>query len=222
MRLHYSFFVFFLLFFTAASQAFSADPDNASAPSGPVVESTNNDSGVTLSVQGPVVVDYDWTGPYRSDPADIAAVRRYRSRGGIGINVEQQVLTDLGLFARAGLASGNTEPYEFTDIDRTIAAGLSLSGKLWTRPDDTVGIASLVNGISMAHRAFLNGGGLGILIGDGKLPHPSREYIVEANYNVHIWREISATIDLQRIVNPAHNRDRGPVWIPGFRLHAEF
>lgn len=64
MRLHYSFFVFFLLFFTAASQVFSADPDNASAPSGRVVESTNNDSGVTLSVQGPVVVDYDWTGPY--------------------------------------------------------------------------------------------------------------------------------------------------------------
>ena len=68
----------------------------------------------------------------RGGPADIAAVRRYRSRGGIGINVEQQVLTDLGLLARAGLASGNTEPYEFTDIDRTIAAGLSLSGKLWT------------------------------------------------------------------------------------------
>ena len=155
-------------------------------------------------------------------PADIAAVRRYTSRGGIGVNVEQQVLTDLGLFARAGLASGDVEPYEFTDIDRTIAAGLSLSGKLWTRPDDTVGIAGVVNGISTAHRVFLNAGGLGILVSDGRLPHPSREYIVEAYYNVHIWREVSATVDLQRIVNPGYNRDRGPVWIPGFRLHAEF
>ena len=90
------------------------------------------------------------------------------------------------------------------------------------KPDDKVGIAGVVNCISRPHRAFLNAGGLGILIGDGKLPHLSREYIVEANYNVHIWHEISATVDLQRIVNPAYNRDRGPVWIPGFRLHAEF
>jgi high affinity Mn2+ porin len=31
----------------------------------------------------------------------------------------------LGIFARAGLANGDVEPYEFTDVDRTVAAGLS-------------------------------------------------------------------------------------------------
>ena len=36
-------------------------------------------------------------------PADIAAVRQYRSRGGVGVNLEQEITADLGLFARAGL-----------------------------------------------------------------------------------------------------------------------
>ena len=32
-----------------------------------------------------------------------------------------------------GWANGNIEPYEFTDIDRTVAAGLSLKGARWGR-----------------------------------------------------------------------------------------
>ena len=91
-------------------------------------------------------------------PADIAAVRDYRSRGGISLNLEQQVTSDLGVFARAGVADGNIEPFDFTDIDRTVAAGLSLSGKKWGRPDDTWGIAGVINGISNVHEAFLNDG----------------------------------------------------------------
>ncbi len=156
------------------------------------------------------------------EPADIAAVRRYSSRGGISLNVEQQILPELGLFLRGGVASGDVEPYEFTDVDRTIAAGLSLAGKAWNRPDDIVGLAGVINGISSEHRAFLNAGGLGILVGDGKLPHTDPEYIVEAYYNLPIRNGISAAFDLQHINNPGYNRDRGPVWVPGFRFHVEF
>jgi high affinity Mn2+ porin len=155
-------------------------------------------------------------------PADIAAVRRYTSRGGFSINVEQQILSDLGLFARGGLATGNIEPYEFTDVDRTIAMGLSMAGTRWGRRDDTVAIAGVINGITSAHQDFLNAGGLGILVGDGKLSNPGAEYIVEAYYKMTMWPGVFGTFDLQHITHPAYNRDRGPVWIPGFRLHAEF
>ncbi len=110
-------------------------------------------------------------------PADIAAVREYQSRGGVSMNMEQEITSNLGAFVRAGWADGNVEPYEFTDVDRTVAGGISLNGKQWGRPDDTIGIAGVVNGISSVHEAFLNDGGLGILVGDGQLPHPGLEQI---------------------------------------------
>jgi high affinity Mn2+ porin len=154
-------------------------------------------------------------------PADIAAVRSYTSRGGVSVNLEQQISPDLGAFARAGVANGGVEPYEFTDIDRTVAAGLSLSGKPWGRPDDTLGIAGVVNGISAAHQAFLNAGGLGILVGDGQLPNPGCERIFETYYSFPL-RSWKVTVDYQFIVNPGYNRDRGPVSVIGARLHAQF
>jgi high affinity Mn2+ porin len=155
------------------------------------------------------------------DPADTALVRRYRSRSGLSVNAEQQVTDDISVFARAGIASGNIEPYEFSDIDRTVAAGATVSGKKWGRPDDAFGIAGVANGISKQHEAYFNAGGLGILVGDGQLPNPGGEYILETFYSFPIWFW-RATLDYQLIVNPAYNRDRGPVSVFGTRLRAQF
>ena len=83
-------------------------------------------------------------------PADIAAVRQYRSRTGLSANLEQEITSDLGVFARAGFAGGNIEPDSYTDIDRTVAGGLSLKGTQWGRPDDTFAFAGIVNGITRA------------------------------------------------------------------------
>ena len=154
-------------------------------------------------------------------PADIAAVRQYRSRTGLGVNLEQEITADLGLFVRAGFASGNVEPDAYTDIDRTVAAGLSLKGTQWGRPDDTFGLAGMVNGITAAHEAFFNAGGLGLQIGDGQLPHPGLEQIIETYYQlpVQAWH---VTFDYQFVVNPAYNRDRGPVSVLGVRAQTEF
>ena len=154
-------------------------------------------------------------------PADIAAVRRYQSRGGISINLEQQLVQNVGFFARAGWADGHKEPYEFTDIDHTVAAGLSISGKQWGRDDDTWGIAGVVNGIISVHQAFFNAGGLGILVGDGQLPHPGNEAILETYYSFP-WFAAKLTLDYQLVVNPGYNRDRGPASVFGVRLHTQY
>jgi high affinity Mn2+ porin len=153
---------------------------------------------------------------------DVSLVRQYRSRPGISANLEQQVTDDLGLFARAGFDDGSEESFEYADIDRTAAVGLSLSGKRWKRDDDTLGAAVIVDGISKVHQEYLALGGLGILVGDGKLPHPGPETILETFYNAALTKHLNLTLDAQIVDNPAYNRDRGPAPVLAARMHAQF
>ena len=155
-------------------------------------------------------------------PADINAMRAYSSRPGVSVNLEQQINESVGVFARAGWADGRIEPWDFTDIDRTVSAGLSINGKKWGRPDDTIGIAGAINGISGVHQAFLNAGGLGILVGDGQLPHPAPEQIFEAYYSYALSSSCKVSFDYQFIANPAYNTDRGPVNVFSGRFHWTF
>jgi high affinity Mn2+ porin len=155
-------------------------------------------------------------------PADINAVRSYTSRPGVSMNIEQQVNDNLGVFLRAGWADGNIEPWDFTDIDRTIAAGVSINGKSWGRPDDTIGIAGVINGISAVHVAFLNAGGLGILIGDGQLNNYGLEKIFEAYYSYALTASTRLSVDYQFVSNPGYNADRGPVNAFAARYHWQF
>ncbi len=157
-----------------------------------------------------------------STPANINAVRVYQSRPGVSGNLEQQVTEDVGLFARAGWADGNVEPWDFTDVDRTVQAGVSISGKQWGRPDDRVGIEGIVNGISSAHAEFFNLGGLGILVGDGTLPHPGWEKILETYYSYALSSSTKLSADYQFIDNPGYNTDRGPANVFAGRVHWQF
>ena len=161
-------------------------------------------------------------GAETGEPANVALVRQYRGRGGLSFDFQQQLTADLGLFARGGFAGGGVEPYEFTDIDRTISAGLSLNGKRWGRAWDTIGIGGVINGISRIHEQYLADGGLGILIGDGQLPHPASENILETWYDFGIGRFAHLTFDYQFVDNPGYNSDRGPVSIFAARVHAQF
>lgn len=150
------------------------------------------------------------------------AVRRYRGKYGIGLNLEQQLTSDLGMFARAGWTEGGVEEVDFTDIDQTISAGLSLSGTRWGRPDDTVALAVAANQISRAAKEYLAAGGIGGIIGDGQLPEAGPEQLLETYYSVAIFSFAHVTADYQLINNPAYNRQRGPVSVVGLRLHAQF
>ncbi len=155
-------------------------------------------------------------------PADIAAVRRYQSRPGISFNLQQTINETVGVFAHGGVSDGRYESYEFTDIDQTLSAGVSIKGARWGRDKDTIGVAGVVNAISKVHQQFLNDGGLGILVGDGKLPHPGPESILETYYDLDVHGLLHLTLDYQFIDNAAYNRDRGPVSVLAARLHAQF
>jgi high affinity Mn2+ porin len=149
-------------------------------------------------------------------------VRRYRARTGLSVNLAQQLSPELGIFARAGKAGGNVEAYDYTDVDQSVSAGLSLKGTAWRRAGDTVGLAAIVNSISGGREEYLNAGGLGILVGDGQLPKPGPEQIAETYYAWAVVPWAQLTLDYQYVVNPAYNTQRGPVSIVAVRAHAQF
>lgn len=153
---------------------------------------------------------------------DITATRRNGTlKYGFGLNMEQELTKDLGVFGRLGWNDGKTESFAFTAIDRLATLGFSLTGTRWRRPFDTVATEFTASGISGAHQAYLAAGGYDFLIGDGRLTY-GPERISESYYNARLFPGFFAAFDLQHVSNPAYNRDRGPVWIPSVRLHLEF
>ncbi|MGO9430835.1 carbohydrate porin [Rhodoblastus sp.] len=162
----------------------------------------------------------NWLG---MDPSlALALDRKFRSRPGVSVNLEQQVSDNVGFFARAGYTDGSVEPWDFADIDRTVQAGVSISGKDWGRPDDTLGFAGIVNGLANSHEAYFAAGGLGILIGDGQLPAYGLEKILESYYNYALTPNIKVGLDYQLIVDPGYNATRGPANLFAARLHWQF
>ncbi|BCM82712.1 carbohydrate porin [Methylobacterium indicum] len=167
------------------------------------------------------VVDLTQAGIYDDINDAAAATRRPRRKTGAYINLEQALTPDLGLFARASLSDGRNESLSFTDVDRSVSGGLSLKGTAWERPSDTVGIGGAINGLSPSHRAFFAKGGLGLLIGDGRLTYGT-ERAFETYYALSLTKAVTVSFNYQLVVNPAYNRDRGPANFFGTRLHADF
>ena len=153
---------------------------------------------------------------------DITLTRRYRYQYGFGLSAEQEITRDLGAFVRASWRDGQEEVWQFTDVDQSLSAGLQLKGYAWGRPGDTVGLAGIVDGLSSAHKDFLAAGGLGPLIGDGKLPHYAVEGVMETYYDAEVMKGIHLAVDYQFVANPAYNSDRGPVNIFSARFHFQF
>lgn len=140
---------------------------------------------------------------------------------GFGVNFEQPLTDWLGLFGRWGWNEGQHESYAYTEVDQTWQIGAGGNGGRWGRKYDRVGLVFVSNGISHDHQRYLELGGLGFLLGDGKLNY-SRENILESFYTLHAWRGIFPAFGLQYAVHPGYNGDRGPVIVPTLRLHLEF
>ncbi|MGA2296503.1 MAG: carbohydrate porin [FCB group bacterium] len=158
------------------------------------------------------------------DSIDITQTRQYgRNKYGFCINVEQDLSDKSGLFARLSWNDGQNETWAFTEIDQSLSFGALFHGGLWSRETDRLGLAFVLNGISKEHRDYLAAGGYGFIIGDGKLNY-ALETIFEAYYSffIHDADHFWFSPDYQFVLNPAYNKDRGPVHILGFRIHIEF
>jgi high affinity Mn2+ porin len=154
-------------------------------------------------------------------PANIWATREYRLKYGFGLNVEQELTKGVGLFSRLGWSDGHTEAWCYADVDYTATLGVSVNGGFWKRPNDTFGLAGVLDGITRVHQEFFEAGGVGILAGDGALNY-GWEKVLETYYDFQIWKTIHGALDYQFVTDPAYNRDRGPVSILGARVHWEF
>jgi high affinity Mn2+ porin len=139
---------------------------------------------------------------------------------GGGLNLEQAITADLGLFARASGQNGQYEEFAFTQVQESVTAGVVLTGAKWGRESDAVGLGMVVNGIFKQEQAYLAAGGTGIIIGDGALNYGPEE-VVETYYRFVPWAWAAITLDYQFVNHPAYNRDRGPVSVLGARFHLE-
>jgi high affinity Mn2+ porin len=153
--------------------------------------------------------------------ADITQTRAYRHEYGFGLNGEQEITKNIGVFSRLGWNDGHSEAWMFTDTNYSVSLGVSVKGQAWRRPDDTFGLAGVMSGISRVNQKFLAAGGVGILDGDGALDY-GWEKDLEMYYDGKLWKNLRAAVDYQFIANPAFNRARGPVSVFGVRLHWEF
>jgi high affinity Mn2+ porin len=152
---------------------------------------------------------------------DVTSTRRIGTlKYGFGLNVEQQLTRDIGVFGRVGWNDGQSESFAFTAIDHLVSAGTSITGRRWRRPDDVAGTALTMSGLSAVHARYLALGGLDFLIGDGRLNY-GREAVWESYYSARLIPGFFTSFDLQHVANPAYNRDRGPVWVASIRLHVE-
>jgi high affinity Mn2+ porin len=197
--------------FDDAIAAFQADPAAFNAAAASRVVSTDPDVSACPSSYG----SGNATAP------DVCWVRKPNVKVGIGINLEQQVTDDIGLFLRAMYSDGRTEVDAYNPADRSLSFGSVAKGSSWHRPFDVAGAAFGMSWISDAHARYLAMGGVDGFIGDGQL-RQAGEGIVEAFYSVNLLKAIWLSADYQFLWNPGFNADRGPVHILGGRLHAEF
>lgn len=154
-------------------------------------------------------------------PDVVTARRQGRHKYGFGLNFEQEITPSVGLLGRLGWSDGHNESFAYTEVDRSAELGAFSTGERWHRGNDRFGAVFVANGIVAAHQQYLALGGLGFLLGDGRLTYAPEE-ILETFYTAHLWRGLFASFDLQHINHPGYNQVRGPVLVPGVRAHVDF
>lgn len=158
----------------------------------------------------------------RDQTPDITAHRHPdTAKPGFGVNLEQDLPGNFGVFFRAGWNDGRYESFTFCEMNNTVSFGAAVTGDAWNRKDDRVGSAFVNSGLSQGHREYLALGGLGFELGDGRLRY-GRESVSETYYTAHVRGGLYVAAQLSFVNNPGFNRDRGPIVVPGLRAHVDF
>ena len=152
---------------------------------------------------------------------DLCWARKPNVKLGLGINLEQHIVADIGVFFRGMISDGQSEVFAYTSTDRSLSFGAVGKGSTWHRPFDVAGVGFGLGWISKPHAEFLRLGGIDGFIGDGNI-NPAAEKVIDVFYSVNLLKAIWLTADYQHIANPAFNADRGPVNVLAGRVHAEF
>ena len=143
---------------------------------------------------------------WRADEDSRPTIENHRTPGrtkqGVGLNVEQSITDVLRVFGRWGWNEGRHESFAYTEANGATEFRADVRGNRWARTNDKVGAVTM------------------FLFGDGRLAYAT-ERIVEAYYSARVRPGVLASVDLQYIVNPGYNSDRGPVLVTGLRLHLE-
>jgi hypothetical protein len=132
--------------------------------------------------------------------------RAFREPGGTGMEPRvgillscDQALGDIiGAFLRLGWQTDDAA----VSFKTIYSGGLNLSGKLWRRPQDNIGMGY----------AYLAGGNTGI----------RHAHVFEAYVRFVLNTYIALSVDLQYMDEPLDSGVGPRGWIPGFRLTAEF
>ncbi len=151
-------------------------------------------------------------------PSLLATEKYGRTKYGLGINCEQEINKDMGVFFRASWNDGKNETWEFTEIDHSASLGISSDGNKWSRQNDNIGLAYVVSGLSSPHRNYLKAGGIGFELGDGNLNY-GLEQLTEIYYSLGLTKYLFISGAYQFILNPGYNKDRGPVNVFSIRIH---
>jgi high affinity Mn2+ porin len=160
-------------------------------------------------------------GSENANAPDLCFVRKANVKVGIGLNAEQHITPDIGLFFRAMYSDGKTEVEAYDSADRSMSVGTVVRGTKWGRPLDSLGVGFGTSFISAIHAKYLAMGGVDGFIGDGALTK-ANEVMAEIYYSKHIVKSIYTSLDYQRVWNPAYNAARGPVNLFGVKFHVEF
>src|SRR4029077_19245933 len=82
-----------------------------------------------------------------TDPQPDVTAHRHtaNTKYGIGLNLIQELRGVARVFARGGWNDGLHESFAYTEVDDTFEIGFDLSGKMWRREFDKIGLAFVTN-----------------------------------------------------------------------------